>query len=179
MEMIDILIMVFSMLLSFMLGTVAMLFFGGRTALNYLIVKVSRGKKVLLFAKTKFGWRTLVAKKKENTLIWKFDKSPKITNVVDGDISRYMRLDMIFVDADKPASCIKLKEGALYPEDFDPETYSHLLVRALTRPNPDGVDELKKYIVGVLFIVLIILFAVIGLYMKLGDLAPVVASTVI
>jgi len=118
MEMTDILIMVFSMLLSFLLGAFGMLLFGGKTAMNYLIVKASRGNKVLLMAKTRFGWRSFVAKKSEGSLVWKYDGKKQITIIDEGDVTRYMRLDMIFVDADKSGRAIKLKDGSLYPDDF-------------------------------------------------------------
>jgi hypothetical protein len=175
----EILIMVMSMLTSVLLGAFGMLLFGGKTAMNYLIVKASRGNKVLLMAKTKFGWRSFTAKKDTNTLTWKFDKKKLITNIEDDDVSRYMRIDLVFVDADKPARAIKLKEGSLYPDDFDPETFNNILIRALTRPNADGNDDLKKMLMGLLILGVLILIGVISVYMKLGDLAPVVASAVI
>jgi len=179
MEMSDILIMLFSMLLSFVLGAFGMLLFGGKTAMNYLIVKASRGKKVLLMAKTTFGWRSFVAKKENNALIWKYDKKKQTTIIEDGDLSRYMRIDMIFVDADKSARAIQLKDGSLYPDDFDPETFNNILIRALTRPNADGNDKIEKMLLGLLILGVLILIGVVVVYMKLGDLVPQVASAVI
>ena len=179
MEGTDVLIMVFSMLLSALLGAFGMLLFGGKTAMNYLIVKASRGRKVLLMAKTTFGWRSFVAKKDSNTLNWKYDKKKQKTTIEDGDITRYMRIDMVFVDADKSARAIKLKDGNLYPDDFDPQTFNHILIRALTRPNADGNDDLKKMLMGLLILGVLILIGVISVYMKVSDLAPAVASAVI
>jgi len=170
MEMNDIFIMIFSMLLSFLMGAVGMLFFGGRTALNYLKVKVSRGRKVLIFAKTRFGWRSFVAKKKETTLKWKYDGTKLTTDIAEGSISRYLRLDMVFVDADKPARTISLKDGELYPVDFDPVVFNNLLIRAQTRPNVDGADELKKILMGILVLLLVVGFGVLMIYFKLSDL---------
>jgi len=180
MEGTDIMIMIFSMLTSFLMGGIAMLFFGGRTALNYLIVKASRGRKVLIMGKTKFGWRSFVSKKDAKTCVWKYDGKPIITDITaENSVTRYMRLDMVFVDCDKPTVAITLKDGALYPEDFDPETFNNLLIRALTRPNPDGADELKKLVLIAVVLGVLILIGVIAVYIKLGDLAPVVASAVI
>jgi len=173
------LIMVFSMLLSALIGSFGILLFGGKTSMNYLKVKVSRGRKVLLIARTKFGWRTFVAKKQENTLEWKYDKKPQKTTIQEGDVTRYMRIDAVFVDADKSGSAIKIKDDTLYPSDFDPETFNNLLIRALTRPSPDGADELKKLILIAVVLGVLILIGVIAVYVKLGDLAPVVASAVI
>jgi len=179
MEMNEILIMVVSMLLSALLGGFGMLLFGGKTAMNYLIVKASRGSKVLLMAKTTFGWQSFVAKKENNTLIWKYDKKKLITTIEDGDLSRYMRIDMIFVDADKPARAIQLKNGSLYPDDFDPDTFNNILIRALTRPNADGNDKIEKMLLGLIILGVLILIGVVSVYIKLGDLVPVVASAVI
>jgi flagellar basal body-associated protein FliL len=175
----DILIMVFSMVTSALLGAFGMLLFGGKTALNYLRVKAMRGRGVLLMAKTKFGWRSFVAKKKENTLKWRYDGKKVVTNIDDGDLTRYMRIDMIFVDADLPARAIRLKDGSLYPDDFDPETFNNILVRALTRPNADGSDDLKKLLTILLILGVITVFALLMIYFKLGDLAPQVAAAVI
>jgi hypothetical protein len=166
----DILVMIISMVVSFLAGTIAMMFFGGRTALNYLLVKISKGRKVLVFAKTSFGWRTFVAKKKENTLVWKYDKVPLTTTIVNGDIVPYMRQQSVFIDADKPANAIKLKEGVLYPEDFDPQTFNNLLIRAHTRPNVEGTDDLKKLLMGVLVLTLLVGFGVLMIYFQLSEL---------
>lgn len=161
---------ILSILVSFVLGSVAILFFGGRTALNYMVVKASRGRKVLVFAKTKFGWRTFTAKKKENTLKWKYDKQERITNIEDGDLTRYMRIDMIFVDADRPLQAIKLKEGQLFPDGFDPETFNNLLVRLATRPTEEGFEDIKKLLKIAVGGIVLLLFGVVMVYMKLNEL---------
>lgn len=166
----DIIIMVGAMLLSFLLGGVAMLFFGGRTALNYILVKASRGKKVLLFARTSFGWRSYVATKDANTLLWTYDKVQLITTIASiDDVSRYLRVDMAFVDANLPAVTISLKDGSFYPADFDPQTFNNLLIRAGTRPAIDGNDGIKKLLIGILLLLVVVGFGVVMIYVKLGD----------
>lgn len=162
---------ILSIFLAFVFGAVAMLFVGGRTALNYWIVKVSRGKKVLIFGKTKFGWRTFVGKKEETRVMWKFDKAPIITDISDEeDVRRYMRLDMIFVDTDKPNVALKLKEGELYPANFDAVTYNNLLVRAQTKPSLDGFENIKKMLLIILVFVVLIGLGLIMVYVKLNEL---------
>jgi hypothetical protein len=161
---------ILSIFLAFVFGAVAMLFVGGRTALNYWIVKISRGGKVLIFGKTKFGWRSFVGKKLEGTVTWKFDKSPIVTTVSESDVRRYMRLDMIFVDTDNPTSTLKVQEGKMYPEDFDPVVYSNLLTRALTKIDLQGIDNLKKIMIAILFIVVLIGLGVVLIYVKLNEL---------
>ena len=67
----DVVVMIGSMLLTFLVGGFGVLLIGGRTSLNYLLVKVSHGKKVLLMVKTSFGWKSFVGTKNESTVLWK------------------------------------------------------------------------------------------------------------
>jgi hypothetical protein len=166
----DILVMIGSMLVSFILGFIGVLFIAGKTTLNYLKVKLGRGKKILIFARTEFGWRSIVGKKKKNTVEWKYDGQKNITTIEEGDIGRYMRQDALFVPADKPAKAYKVSEGRFYPEDFDPEVFNNLLIRALTRPSVDGTDDLKKLIVGCLILLVLIGLGMIILFMRVSEL---------
>lgn len=169
-----------SILLAFIFGALAMLFVGGKTALNYWIVKISRGKKALIFGKTKFGWRSFVGKKKEKTLEWTFDKTPISTAIDDdSDVRRYMRLDMVFVDTDEPNVPLKLKQGVLYPDDFDPVVFKNILIRAQTRPTLEGFDNLKKLLVAVLIVVVLVGLGVVMIYIKLNELTGGAAGGVI
>jgi len=173
----DIVIMIGSMVATFVLGMVGMMFFGGRTTLNYLIVKASRGRKVLVFGKTPFGWRSFVGKKENNTVKWKYDGTVLTTTIVgegvDGsnDVTRYMRLDTIFADADNPASAIRLRGGGLYPDDFDAQTFNHILTRALTRPTADGDEKLQKMLVIAIILLILVVFGVLAIYTKLSGFA--------
>ena len=175
----EIFIMIMSMLASFLLGMIGMLFFGGRTILNYIKVKASRGGRVLLFARTSFGWRSFTAKKKEATVTWKHDGVPKVTKI-DGGLTRYMRVDAVFVDANASGSSITLKDGNFYPDDFDPEVYNNLLLRALTRSNAEGNEDLKKMLAVVLFLVVIAALGVVVVYFKVSniDVCPAVNTVV-
>lgn len=171
MEGMDILIMIVSMFSSFVLGVIGMLFFANRTVFHYLRVKMSRGHRILIFGKTGFGWETYVAKKVESTLEWKLNKSSIKTNIVDGSVTRYGRVDAVFVDTKSHASTIGLKDGGLYPNDFDPVVFDNILIRALTRPSVDGTDDLKKLLVIVLIIVLLSAFGVLFTFLKVSELA--------
>lgn len=176
----DIWVMIFSMLTSFLLGMIGMALIGGKTILNYLRVKAMRGRGMLVFVKTSFGWKSVVGKKSENTVKWKNDKIKQTTDVKDPScLGRYARVDCIFVDSKKPTVAIKLKDDSMYPDDFDPEVFNNLLIRAETRPNPDGADDLKKMIMIGIILGVLILIGVVAVYMKLSDIAPQVASAVI
>lgn len=167
----EILSIVLSIVMSFFAGAISALFFGGKTALNYMLVKASRGRKILLIAKTRFGWKTFVASKNEETLRWKYDKKKKITVCDDEDIVKYMRVECAFVDADKPLKTIKLSKGQLFPDDFDPEVFNNLLIRAMTRPTTDGFDEIKKLLQIILVVVVLLGLGMLFLFMKVKDLS--------
>jgi len=171
MEGLDVLVMIVSMFASFVLGVIGMLMFGGRTSLNYLMVKMSRGRKVLLFGKTGFGWESYVAKKKESKLEWKLNKSPIKTSITDGSVTRYARVDAVFVDSKTSANTLSLKDGVMYPDDFDPVVFDNILIRAQTRPSVDGNDDLKKMVMIVLILVGLIAFGVLFTYLSVSDLA--------
>jgi len=176
----DIFIMIFSMLTSALLGGFGMMLIGGKTIFNYMKVKAMRGRGLLIFVKTSFGWKSVVGKKKENTVVWKADKVKYITTIEDVDcLGRYARVDCIFVELKKPTVAIKLKDGSLYPDDFDPEVYNNLLIRAETRPNADGSDDLKKLITVVLVLLVVVIIGLFVVYGKISDIAPQVASAVI
>lgn len=166
----DIFVMIGAMLVSFILGFIGVLLIAGKTTLNYLKVKMGRGRKILIFARTEFGWRSFVGTKVNNTVRWKYDGKKQITTIKEGDIGRYMRQDALFVPADKPAKAYKVDEGRFYPEDFDPEVFNNLLIRALTRPTVDGTDDLKKLLIACLFLLVLIGFGVIMVYMRVGEL---------
>ena len=171
MEGLDVLVMIVSMFASFVLGIIGMLMFGGRTSLHYLMVKMSRGRKVLLFGKTGFGWESFVAKKKESTLKWKLNKTPITTNILAGSVTRYARVDAVFVDTSTHACTISLKDGVMYPDDFDPVVFNNVLIRAQTRPSVDGNDDLKKMVMAILIVAVLTAFGVLFTYLKVTELA--------
>ena len=161
---------VMAVLVAFLFGSLAVLLLGGRTALHYLQVKAGRGKKVLLFVKTKFGWRSRVATKDENLLRWKIDKQKRITAMDEEQgLTRYARVDMVFVNLESPFRPILPKDGEMFPQDFDPEVYNNLLLRALTRPS-EGLDELKKLIQVCIAIGVLVLLGIALVYFKINEL---------
>jgi hypothetical protein len=164
-------IMVGSMVASLLLGLIGSMFLGGKTGLNYWIVKISRGSKVLMFVKTLYGWKTYTSKKDGKMLDWKLDKKPQSTTITEGSAYKYSSLDCVFVDAENPTSTIKLSEGQLLPEDFDYENYNNILIRALTKPNSETQDELKKIVVGCLIVGILCLLGIVQIYFKVANFA--------
>lgn len=161
------------------MGAVGMLLIGSKTSLNYLKVKISRGKRVLVFVKTKFSWVSVVAVKKDSTLIWKYDKSPYTTTIEDGNIQKYHLVECCYVDLDKPTISMSIKEGSLYPSDFDPVTFNNLLIRALTRPNFDGTEQLKKMIFLAIIFSLLSLVGIFYTYLAVKGISCGVVGGVI
>lgn len=163
----EVLIILVTMLVSFVLGAVGMLMFGGRMTLNYIQVKLSRGKKVLLFVRTPFGWRNFVAKKQQHTLLWKYDSKDMTTDIKSSGVSRFLGVSFVFVDSLKPVVAIELKEGSLYPADFDAEVFNNILIRALTRPEGKVDKMLKNLIIMCVFISIITMIMCIVILTKI------------
>lgn len=163
-----------------LIGFIGALMIGTKTTLNYLKVKISRGKKVLVFLRTPFGWTTLPAVKDENTLKWTHDKKPYITQIDnDKDISKYILVNSAFIDLKTPTEVLKSEEGKIYPKDFDAQTYNNILIRAITRPNFDSTNELKKMIMVTLIIAVLTALGVLMTYVKLNDIVKAMAGGVI
>jgi len=172
----EIITVIGSMVVSMLMGAVFMLLIGSKTTLLYLRAKTSRGKKVLLFLKTPFGWIPKLASKKENTLFWKHDKQKYISTVEDeASLTRYGRVDSAYINLKFPTVCLKLGDGKLYPDDFDPQTYNNLLVRAATKPSITD-DNIKKLVQVILILLVVIGIGVIVVYGKMGVLQKAITA---
>jgi hypothetical protein len=180
-EMIYIIISIFT---AFVFGFIAMLLIGHKLSLNYLLVKMSKGKKILVFVKTKFGYVSRMGVKNENTIRWEHDKIKYITNIESANsVFRFGACDCIFLNLDKPEVCekitlltdgkelslIQVPPSAYYPDDFDIGVYRNLLERAITRPTTD-TQELDKKVMVVLIVVVILAFLIILIYFKQLDI---------
>jgi hypothetical protein len=160
-----------SMIIAMLLGAVFVLLIGGSTTLKYMRVKTGRGNKVLVFLKTNFGWKPIVATKEENTLFWKNDDNKYITDIEDEkSLTRYGRVDCAYINLKYPTVALKLGIDSLYPSDFDPETFNNLLVRAATRPNATEADQLKKMISVILVLVILVGIAAVLIFGKVAAL---------
>jgi len=166
----DIFIMLGMNIIFFIGGMVAFAFIGGKTAFNYLIVKMSRGKKVLIFAKNEYGWKSYTAKKDQQTLKWKYDKQEVTTKVEEDSVYKYMVVDSVFINTKTITETLKLNKGELIPPDFDMQTFNHILIRALTKPNAEGTDDLKKMLGIIIVGVVLVLLVCINIYFKIGNI---------
>jgi len=170
----EIFTIVLSILSAFVLGIIAMMFVGGRIVLSYLKVKASRGKKILLFVKTRFGWQHTTAIMREQYIVWKKDKITRTSVVPEDSVSRFLRVDCLFLHEDDPLRTIGLAKGSFYPADFDPEVYNNILLRAQTAPDSEGTDDIKKLIVATLFLSGLALLFVVIMFFKVSQLSQTV-----
>lgn len=168
-----------SIIVSFFVGAVGILFLGNKTTLNYLKVKMSRHKKVLVFLKTNYGFTTLTAKKDENFLNWTFDKVPHKTIIAEGDIKPYNAVESVFIDLETSETCLKINTDIMHSKSFDAKVYSNLLERAITSPSIDNMQDLKKLIVFTLGVAVIIALICIMIYFKQADILKELAKLTI
>ena len=169
-----------SVLGAFIIGAVGVLLLGSKTTLNFILVKISRGKKILVFARSSFGWVTEVALKSENMVKWKHHKLEYITEIKDDkDVTRYGTVDCCYVDLKLPTQTITIKDGAMYPTDFDPQVYNNLLNRAITMPRFDTSEKMKNLIMINIVIGIITIFFIVMTYVKLNNIVKLVSGGVI
>jgi hypothetical protein len=171
-------IMIFSSIaIAFLLGVIAVALIGAKTTLNYFIVKISRGKKILLFVRTSFGWITKVGKKKENTILWTHDKVNQITSIEDEkELSLYGVVQCVYINIKNPSRALKIDDEVITNADFDMETYNNILIRAITRPNLDSLEKLSKLIVITIILGIICLFGIVLTYVKITDVLKAIAT---
>ena len=167
-----------SIIVSFFVGAVGILFLGNKTTLNYLKVKMSRHKKVLVFLKTNYGFTTLTAKKEENFLNWIFDKVPHKTIIEEGDIKPYNAVESVFIDLETSETCLKINTN-MHSKSFDAKVYSNLLERAITSPSIDNMQDLKKLIIFTLGVAVIIALICVMIYFKQTDILKHLAKLTI
>jgi hypothetical protein len=148
-----------------------MAFFGGGLIFKYLKVKMSFGRKVLLFARSPFGWRPYVGVKREGYVVWTHDKIGSVTVLGEKSLGRFLRVDALWVDLKNPFRALDVDEVGFVVASFDEQVYVNLLKRAQTQPNPDIDKSLKQLLVAVLFIVILIGLGLLFLFGKVGDLA--------
>lgn len=171
MSLTEIFIIIGSMVVSAIMGMVAVLLIGSKTSLNYFKVKVSRGTKVLIFLKTSFGWVSIVGKKNKQTLIWKYHKTSYITAITkNNQLGRFGAQECIYIDLDKPTVAFEVTEGAMYPSDFDVETFNNILIRMATRPNYEGTEDIKKKLLIVIIGIVVLIMLGVAIYLKAGNI---------
>lgn len=155
----DFIVVFGSILLSFFLGSILMLFLGGKTSLNYLLVKWSKGTKILLWVDTPTGRVSKVGKIEgeinEGVVSWKYRKEVKLTELKKEYLGDFFRVKYISLNIEFPEKPYDLtKLGELPARTIDQPTFNNILKRALTRPALD--DDLAKKIKIIIFILAII-----------------------
>lgn len=151
----DFLIIFGSILFSFTLGTVVMLFLGGRLTLNYLLVKWSKGKKILIWVDTPLGRISKIGKVEgevnEGVISWNYLGENKLTELKKAYVGDFLRVKYISLNIETPERPYNLTVlGEVPARSIDQPTFNNLLKRALTRPSLD--DDLAKKMKIVLII---------------------------
>ena len=188
-----------SILVSFFVGAGVLLLVAGRLLLNYLIVKASRGRKVLLFVDTPFGRRTSVGKIEgdvtEGTISWDYHGSKKLTeikgrnagvDVVEDDgsklhfdasnVGRFFGVFFVALNVEAPFKPYNLSVLGEIPHSvIDLVTFQNLLDRSMTRPSLDN-DQLFKLVRMTLILVVILGLLLVVLFIKVGGIATAVQS---
>lgn len=173
-----------SILVSFLFGLLAMGLFGGKTTLHYLLVRMGRGKKVLVWADTPLGRKSFVGKLegdiKEGTVSWTYQKDQKITELKnDGEnktVGRFFAVSYIGVNVESPEKPYNLtKTGEIPQTSIDNKTFGNILKRAITLPTIEEDQQAK-----LMKIVLVLLVVAVGLmallFFKVTELSQVVAN---
>jgi len=173
-----------AILVSFLLGAFALGFFGGKTTINYLKVKMSKNKKLLIWADTPTGRRSLVGKLegelKEGTISWNYLGSVKITEITKDNVGRFFSVNYVALNVDTPEVCYNLTELGEKPRtSIDNKTFSQILVRAETKPQiEDDVQGklIKIVLVGLLIVIVlcaVLVFKVITIEQVVNNLGVV------
>jgi len=199
----DFIIMFVSMLVCFGLGFGAMLMVAGKIPLHYLLVKMSRGRKILLFVDTPFGRKTYVGKiegdVKEGVVSWDYHTSKKLTEVkgkgdgvdaietdVEGNvknvkiksenIGRFFGVFYMALNSEAPFKPYNLSLlGEIPHSTVDLVTFQNLLDRAQTKPSLDG-DQVLKMIRICLVVCVIVALICVALFFKIGSINTTLAG---
>lgn len=150
-----------SIIFAFGLGAGLMLFFGGKTTLNYLKVKFGRGSKVFIWVDTPTGRTskvgTIEGEVNEGVVSWKYRGEQKLTELKREFVGDFLKVKYIALNVETPEKPYTLAVNGETPaRSIDQPTFNNILKRALTRPSLD--DDLQKKIR-----IILILLAVIGL----------------
>jgi hypothetical protein len=172
----DLLIQVGSMLLAFGLGGYAIWQFGGGLAQNYFLVRPKRFKKILILYKGNFGWQTFRGTKDDEGIVhWKRNKKVCKTQTKPDNVYRLGAVDVVFIDPSNPTIPIKFDKGTRIPE-FDPEVYENILTRMATAPQVEGLELLKKLLIGAVLLAGLCLVLVVVLHFRITAIHEAVVS---
>ena len=139
--------------------------------LNFLKVKTSRGKKLLVHVKTSRGFYTTTGVIEEDFLLYKDDVIKRVDKkgfkrilITDLFIYRHYGVDNVNIDEANNICYTPTFEGV---NTYDPIKFNNLITRALLQPESNDINKWLKIIAIGLGIVLLGLFIV---YNKIGDL---------
>jgi hypothetical protein len=169
-----------AMILVFGLGAFAGLMGGGKFALNYLMVKMSKNKKILLFVDTPTGRKSYVGiidgGITEGVIKWTYMGDEKITEILAKNVGRFYGVNFMSLNLESPLVAYDLTILGEKPASaIDNKTYNNILKRAMTGQFFDFVEEMiKKITIGLIASVLVIILCIVIL-IKLGSVTQAIA----
>lgn len=169
-----------SVLVSFFMGCLAMGLFGGKTTLNYLLVKISKGKKILIWGDTPTGRRSYVGKLggdiKEGVIMWSYLGGEKVTVVIKGYVGRYYGVNYVSLNVAYPEIPYTLAEDGEAPTTtVDNKTLNNVIKRALTLPSVDD-DKQGQTLKLLLVLGVITVGAIALLYFRVITIEQAIAG---
>ena len=169
-----------AILFSFILGVVVILFTGGKTTLQYLMVKAKRNSKIFIWVDTVTGRYSTVGNIegdiKKGTVSFKWNGEPKISKITQKNVKRWKDIYYMALDIENPELPYNLTEkGEMYETSFDLKVYQNLLSRALTKPNLDD-DLTRKILIGLGFGLLIVIGILFVLFFKVQGIEQAITT---
>lgn len=168
-----------SIIFAFGLGAGLMLFFGGKTTLNYLKVKYGRGSKLFIWVDTPVGRISKVGKIEgevnEGVVSWKYRGETKLSELTKSVVGDFLKVKYISVNVETPEKPYTLAQDGEKPaRSIDQPTFNNLLKRALTRPTLD--DDMTKKIRMILIILAVIGLGVLVIAFKVVNIEQLVTN---
>jgi len=175
----EFIIIFISMLVSLIIGAVAMAFLGGGISLSYLRVKASKGKKILVWVDTPVGRKchigTFENGLKEGVVSWKYLGKTKLFSFDQKSIGDFHAVKYMSINLDSPVAHDLTSLGEKPKSKIDMHEFNHLLTRALTLPTVD--EDVQAKILKIILICSVI--AVLGvalLFFKITELGQAIAN---
>jgi len=145
----EFLITFISIIVVFFLGFGLSIMIAGRLVLNYLLTKMGRGKKILIWVDTPLGRRSFVGSIeggiKEGAVSWKYNGSEKFTEILSCNVGRFYGVNFIALNVEQPTVAYDLTIlGEIPRSKIDNTTFNNMLKRAISGQFFEIFEKLMK-----------------------------------
>jgi hypothetical protein len=161
-----------SYLLVFLLGFFLLNFLTRGFILKFILVKASKGKKVLVAVYSRSHIYHKTGKFEEGTLIYKdlAKKTKRIPNVPKDSVYIFMGVSCVDVDDEKNATIDRINFKAI--EGYDAVKVDSLITRALMLPH---IEDKKEFIIILVLLILILFGVGAGVFLTLKTQKLIIA----